>query len=174
MEVWKFYALYKKQIEKECTKNLKTFRAWDDNYELYRRLYRGLGWRSTIYFPIIYSNIETLTPRMVMAICGEPDFLDLEAQDEGDTQFDDPFQTILIKQWEDMKGFDEASGHVKNNLIYGWSWSKYGWWHDEAIFPIKKPIVNLWNVRVGSRTTDQKVVLFDGPTMVALPPERIY
>lgn len=174
LEVFKFYMLYKKQIEKECVKNLKTFRAWDDNYELYRRLYRGLGWRSTIYFPIIYSNIETLTPKMAMAICGSPDFLNVEAQAQVGLAQESGLRTILLKQWEDMKGFDETISHLKNHLIFGWSWSKYGWWHDEAILPIKKPIINFWNTRVGTRTSNERVVLFDGPTMVALPAERIY
>jgi len=174
VEVFKFYALWRKQIEKEYVKNMKTFRAWDDNYEMYRRLYRGLGWRSTIYFPVLYANIETLTPKIAMAICGEPDFIDLEATEENDVQFEDPFKTILTKQWEDMKGFDEACSHVKQQLVGGWAFSKTGWWHDEADVMVPRPIVNLFKTRIGSKMVKDRLVMFDGPTVTALPPERIY
>ena len=120
-EVYQHYSNHRRQIETNLIMWLKAYRGWDDVYEQYKRLYGDLGLRSTIYFPIIYANIETLTPKVVMAVAGDPDFVELVPTEEQDIDKIDPMKTIIFKQWSDMKAFDQIIGHVTNRPIIGFA-----------------------------------------------------
>lgn len=174
VDVFQAYQNYRRNIETRLVKWLKMYRGWDDTYEAYKRLYGELGWRSTIFFPIIYSNIETLAPKIVMAIAGDPDFVGLMPTEENDVKAVGGVKTITFKQWEDMKAFDQIIGHVKNQLIYGFSWGKYGWEYEDFLRETTVPVLNFANIRIGRKKVLRKVVLKNRPAYKALPPERIY
>ncbi len=173
-EVFQYYQRWRRHIEDSLRKWLKAYKGWDDVYEQYKRLYGDFGWRSTIYFPIIHANIETLTPKIVMAVAGDPNFVGLLPTEAQDVQYVDPLRAIVFKQWDDMKAFDQCIAHIKNQLIYGYAWSKYGWFYQEAIRPMKVPVINLMGFRMGTKIDPRKVVLQNRPAMRALPIERVY
>lgn len=173
-EVFMWCQNARRPIESRIVQYLKAYRAWDDNYKMYERLYGGMGWRSTLFFPIVFSNIETLVPKIVMAIAGEPDFMALEATEENDQELVEPFETILKRQWEHAKTFDECTSHIKGHLINGFNWSKYGWLYEEENRQMDMPIVNLWGMRLGRKKVDRRIILINRPHLTALPPERVY
>jgi len=173
-EVFDYYQAQRRPIEAELIQWLKAYKGHDDVYQQYRRLYGDYGWRSTIYFPIIYANIETLTPKIVMAVAGDPDFVGLMPTEVNDVQYVEPMRTIVYKQWDDMKAFDQVIGHVKNQLTYGFAWSKYGWLYEDGIRPVNVPRLNLLGRRIGSKKVDRQVVIHNRPAIKSLPVERIY
>jgi hypothetical protein len=173
-EVFLHYRDARVGLEDRLVIALKAYRAWDDEYEAYKQMYRENGWRSVLYFPIVYSNIETLAPKMVMTIAADPDFVQLIPTEENDVRFIDGMTVITMKQWEDMNGFDETIGHVKNNLVYGFSFSKYGWVYEEESRTILTPRISLLGMRAGTKETQKKIVIVNRPGLTALPIERIY
>ena len=175
-EVFNYYHDYRRRrIEGDLIKYLKAYTAYDDEYEQYKAIYGEDGWRSVLYFPIVYANIETLVPRLVMAMVGDPNVIELEATEESDVQMVDPLETILRKQWKWMGGFNQTLAHVRNVLTYGFGWVKLGWVYNEMVRRVAIPRANIFGRRVfGSVEKKQRVVVQNHPVMQSLPPERIY
>lgn len=174
VEVFKWYRRLRTPIDDRVRRSLKAYKGWDDEYERYKRLYNNMGWRSTLYFPMVYSNIETLTPKIAMAVMGEPNFFELMPTEESDISSVDPFETIIRKQWADGNYFDHGLGHIQNNLLAGFSWSKMGHRYEEAERMVTRPRINLMGLRMGRKRELKKVPIINRPEIEVLGPERIY
>lgn len=174
VEIFEHYRDTRRQLEDRVVVALKCYRAWDDEYISYRNMYGDEGWRSTLYFPIVYANIETLAPKIVMSIAAEPDFAQLVPTEENDVRHVAPMTTITMKQWADMEAFDQILAQVKSNLLCGFAWGKYGWKYEEEVRPVKVPKMSFRGTRAGSKITQQRITVVNRPDYMALPPERVY
>jgi len=102
-------------------------------YFLYRNIQEEKQWpfRNNIFIPVIFSIIETLTPRVVL---NQPKIV-LLPREKGDDKFVEPTKTLVDYRWEQMEMFIELVDLFKQCFIYGTSPIKGRWIKEKRKVP---------------------------------------
>ena len=139
---------------------------WNSYYKLYRNYIedKEYPWRSKLFIPYTFSNIETVIPRIIRAIFNEFDDVDVNQ----------PVEKLLRYARSRMDLYTKLYSALKDVLIYGTFILKPFWRYETRKRYELRPFANVFGREVGSKKTKIDATFYDDPDCAVVDPYDFY
>lgn len=111
--------------------------VWLDCYRLYRFYKEKLPPEeddlSNIFVPKLFSDVEAITPRIVLSLFSRRPYVDVKPREQGDVGRAKLSSKLLQAQFDKQSMFVKSSLWIKQALIYGSSPAQVGWRMEKRI-----------------------------------------
>ncbi|NPV80807.1 MAG: hypothetical protein HPY52_11105 [Firmicutes bacterium] len=141
--------------------------GWREYYRLYRSFVdkQKVDGRANLFIPETFSAVETIVPRIIEAIFQASPVVTVLPRGPEDVKKTKPAEMLLDYQFDRSELVDRFEQMVKECLIYGTAIGKVRWRVQTKVTKRRQPVqIPLLRVRVGWRTVEVPIVLYDDPT----------